>query len=151
MSQDTSPKWTLWQIFAFRASSLLKPLGNSILVTLFLVYGGNKAFAQAIDTATAKKIDGLFKPWDSKKTPGCAIGIVRNDTLIYAKGYGMANLEYGIPITTKTVFEMGSVSKQFTAYTILLLAHQGKLSLDDDIHKYLSWLSDFGKKIWRPR
>ena len=72
---------------------------------------------------------------------------MRNDSLIYAKGYGMANLEYGIPITAQTIFEMGSVSKQFTAHAILLLAHQGKLSLGDDIHKYLPWLPDFGKKI----
>jgi CubicO group peptidase (beta-lactamase class C family) len=146
MNQATSPKWLLWQIFAFRALSLLKPIRYSILVTSFLFYGGNTAFAQAIDSATAKKIDGQFLQI-KKTSPGCAIGIVRNDTLIYAKGYGLANLEYGVPINTRTIFEMGSISKQFTAYAILLLARQGKLSIDDDIHKYLSWLPDFGKKI----
>ncbi len=104
-------------------------------------------YAQSIPTETAKKIDSLFKQWDNNKSPGCAIGIVRNDSLIYAKGYGMADLEYGIPITPQTIFEMGSVSKQFTAYTILLLAHQGKLSIGDDIHKYLPWLPNFEKKI----
>jgi CubicO group peptidase (beta-lactamase class C family) len=125
----------------------MKPLVNSILIALFLICGTNVAFSQSIPAETAKKIDNLFKQWDNNKSPGCAIGIVRNDSLIYAKGYGMANLEYGIPITTQTIFEMGSVSKQFTAYTILLLARQGKLSPDDDIHKYLPWMPGFEKKI----
>jgi CubicO group peptidase (beta-lactamase class C family) len=124
----------------------MKPLVNSIFVA-FLIYGGNVALSQSIPAETVKKIDGLFKQWDNNKSPGCAIGIIRNDSLIYAKGYGMANLELGAPITTQTVFEMGSVSKQFTAYTILLLARQGKLSLDDDIHKYLPWMPGFEKKI----
>jgi CubicO group peptidase (beta-lactamase class C family) len=59
----------------------------------------------------------------------------------------MANLEYGIPITPETIFHMASVSKQFTAYSIVLLAKQGKLQLDDDIHKYLSWFPDLKEKI----
>jgi len=146
MNLVTSPKCPIWQIFAVHAVSHLKLLVNRILVTLFLLCVGDMAVAQAIDSATVKKIDDLFKPWDDK-SPGCAIGIVRNDSLIYAKGYGLANLENSIPITTQTVFEMGSVSKQFTAYAILLLAKQGKLSLGDDIHKYLPWVPDFGKKI----
>jgi len=125
----------------------MKASMKCIFLCLFLFSGASVAFSQAIDSATAKKIDALFKQWDNKKSPGCAIGIVRNDTLIYAKGYGMANLDYGVPITTQTIFEMGSVSKQFTAYAIVLLAKQGKLSLDDDIHKYLPWVPDFEKKI----
>ena len=147
MNKVASPEWPIGQIFSFRALSLLTSFVNSILASLFLLYGGNKAFAQAIDTSTAKKIDALFKQLDNKQSPGCAIGIVRNDTLIYAKGYGMVNLGYGIPITTQSIFEMGSVSKQFTAYAIQLLAHQGKLSVDDDFHKYLPWLPDFETKI----
>jgi CubicO group peptidase (beta-lactamase class C family) len=75
------------------------------------------------------------------------VGIVRNDSLIFSKGYGLANLEYNIPITPETIFHMASVSKQFTAYSIVLLARQGKLGLDDDIHKYLSWFPDLGEKI----
>jgi CubicO group peptidase (beta-lactamase class C family) len=59
----------------------------------------------------------------------------------------MANLEFGAPITTETVFHMASVSKQFTAYSIILLANRGKLKLDDDIHKYLSWFPDLKEKI----
>ncbi len=103
--------------------------------------------AQSISDSLSKKIDGLFFRWNLPNSPGCAIGIVRNDTLIYAKGYGMANLEYNIPITSETIFHTASVSKQFAAYSIVLLAKQGKLKLDDDIHQYLSWFPDLKEKI----
>jgi len=105
------------------------------------------AFSQTLASDTAKRIDSLFKRWDNTSSPGCAIGIVRNDSLIYAKGYGMANLEYGIPITPEIIFHMASISKQFTAYSIVLLASEGKLNLDDDIHKYLPWFPDLKEKI----
>jgi CubicO group peptidase (beta-lactamase class C family) len=93
------------------------------------------------------KIDSLFREWDHTSSPGVAVGVVRNDSLIFAKGYGMANLEYGIPNNPETIFHMASVSKQFTAFSIVLLARQGRLSLDDDIHKYLSWFPDLKEKI----
>jgi len=93
------------------------------------------------------KIDSIFKQWNNSNSPGCAVGIVRNDSLIFSKGYGMANLEYGIPNTPETIFHMASVSKQFTAYAIILLARQGKLSLEDDFRKYLTWFPDLHKKI----
>jgi CubicO group peptidase (beta-lactamase class C family) len=70
-----------------------------------------------------------------------------NDQLVYSKGYGLANMEYNIANTPETIFHMASVSKQFTAYSIILLARQGKLQLDDDIHKYLSWFPDLKEKI----
>ena len=114
---------------------------------LFACVSMNQGFAQRITTATVKKINSLFKRWDNNSSPGYAIGIIRNDTLIYAKGYGMANLEYNIPITPETIFHMASVSKQFTAYSIVLLARQGKLKLDDDIHQYLPWFPDLKEKI----
>ena len=103
--------------------------------------------AQTLPDSISKKIDDLFSYWNKTNSPGCAIGIVRNDSLIYAKGYGMANLEYSIPISPETIFHMASVSKQFTAYSIVLLARQGKLQLDDDIHKYLPWFPDLKEKI----
>src|SRR3954452_966149 len=90
------------------------------------------ASAQSLPDSITKKIDSLFIKWNNTNGPGCAIGIVRNDSLIYAKGYGMANLENGTPITPETIFDMGSVSKQFTGYCILLLVRQHKLLLDDD-------------------
>jgi len=113
------------------------------------------ALAIALQTATAQplppditaRIDSLFSQWNKTSSPGCAIGVVRNDSLIVAKGYGMANLEYNVPITPETIFHMASVAKQFTAYSILLLQKQGKLSLDDDIHKYLTWFPDLKERI----
>lgn len=101
----------------------------------------------ALPDSTTKKIDALFKKWDTPNSPGCVIGIVRNDSLIYAKGYGLANMEYGVANTPETIYHIASVSKQFTAYAIVLLARQGKLQLDDDIHKYLPWFPDLKEKI----
>lgn len=103
--------------------------------------------AQTLPSEITVKIDDLFNQWNKASSPGCAVGVVRNDTLIFSKGYGEANLEYGIPITPETIFDMASVSKQFTAWSILLLERQGKLSLDDDIHKYLNWFPDLKEKI----
>jgi CubicO group peptidase (beta-lactamase class C family) len=103
--------------------------------------------AQTLPPEITDKIDSLFRQWDKTSGPGCAVGVVRNDSLIFSKGYGLANLEYGVPITPETIFHMASVSKQFTAYSILLLERQGKLSLDDDIHKYLNWFPDLKEKI----
>jgi CubicO group peptidase (beta-lactamase class C family) len=103
--------------------------------------------AQTLPDSVIKKIDSFFSRWNNPNSPGCAIGIIRNDSLIYAKGYGMANLEYGIPISPETIFHMASVSKQFTAYCIVLLAKQGRINLDDDIHKYLPWVPDFKETI----
>jgi CubicO group peptidase (beta-lactamase class C family) len=93
------------------------------------------------------RIDGVFKQYDRKDTPGCALAIVKDGKVVYKHGYGMANLEYDIPITPSTVFHTGSVSKQFTAFAIALLASEGKLNLNDDVRKYLPEVPDFGKII----
>lgn len=102
---------------------------------------------QAIPDSMAKKIDSLFVRWNKSNSPGCTIGIVRNDSLIYTKGYGMANLEYAVPNTPETVFHMASISKQFTAWAIILLERQGRLNLEDDVRKYLPWFPDMKKVI----
>ena len=112
-----------------------------------MLFGLTQLTAQTLTDSDIKKIDSLFRKWDSKTTPGSVIGVIRNDSLIYAKGYGMANLEYDIPNTPETIFHMASVSKQFTAYAIVLLARQGRLNIDDDIHKYLPWVPDFKERI----
>lgn len=114
-----------------------------ILLLLFISFQTN---AQPIADSLVRKIDSLFKE-STSATPGFAVGIVRNDSLIFSKGYGLANLEYNIPITGETVFHMASISKQFTGYAILALEQQGKLKLDDDIRKYLTWFPDLKKKI----
>jgi len=95
----------------------------------------------------ARQIDALFKEYDRPGSPGAAIVVVQDGKIILQREYGSANLEYGIPITSKTVFHVGSVSKQFTGFSILLLAEQRRVSLDDDIRKYLPEVPDFGKTI----
>ena len=106
-----------------------------------------KVFSQSLPDSTIKKIDSLFLKWNTAISPGCTVGIVRNDSLIFSKGYGMANLEYAISNEPLTLYHMASVSKQFTAFSIILLARQGKLKLDDDIHKWLPWFPDLKEKI----
>jgi CubicO group peptidase (beta-lactamase class C family) len=83
------------------------------------------------------RIDKVFAPWSGEGSPGCAIAVGRGDSVIFTRAYGMANLEYGVRISPDTIFEAGSVSKQFTAAAIATLAGQGKLSLDDDVRKYV--------------
>jgi CubicO group peptidase (beta-lactamase class C family) len=93
-------------------------------------------------------VDALFAPYAKPGSPGCALAVVRNGGIVYEKGYGLANVENGVPIDPKqTVFDIGSTSKQFTAASVLLLARDGKLSLDDDIHKYVPELPDYGVPI----
>ena len=117
------------------------------LLIVPIIFGYTNTFSQSLPDSTIKKIDSLFQKWDKPNSPGCTVGIVRNDSLIFSKGYGMANLEYSIPNEPGTLFHMASVSKQFTAFSIVLLARQGKLNLDDDIHKWLPWFPDLKEKI----
>lgn len=101
----------------------------------------------ADDQPESKKVDEIFADLTKPGSPGCALAATRNGKLLYAKGYGLANIEEEVPITPQTVFDIGSTSKQFTAASILLLQKQGKLSINDDVRKYLPELPDYGKKI----
>ena len=92
-------------------------------------------------------IDSLFLQWDNENSPGAAIGIVQDGKLIYTKGYGMANLEYKIPITPTTIFDIASISKQFTGFAISILLEQEKILFEDDIRQYIPELHDFGHTI----
>jgi len=92
-------------------------------------------------------VDELFAEWDRSDSPGCVLGIIWNGRFIHARGYGMANLEYDVPITTKTVFRIASVSKQFTAACIALLVERGKLSLNDDVRIYIPELPKYDHPV----
>ena len=92
-------------------------------------------------------IDAIFKKWDRTDSPGCAIALVKDGQIVYQKGYGMADLEHGIPNTPETVFYIGSVSKQFVTMCILLLEEAGKLNLDDNVRNYFPELPDYGHPI----
>lgn len=103
--------------------------------------------AQSLSPEMAAKVDKVFEKWNKPESPGCAVGVYKDAKIIYKHGYGMANLNDDVPITPGTVFHVASMSKQFTAASILLLAKEGKLSLDDDVHKYLPELPDFEERI----
>ncbi len=91
--------------------------------------------------------DKVFAQWNSTHTPGCAVGVARNGTPVFQRGYGMADLENGTPITASTILESGSVAKQFTATAVLLLVGDGKIRLDDDVRKYIPELPQYGRTI----
>lgn len=94
-----------------------------------------------------KKIDAVFAAWDKPDSPGCILTILKDGHPVYARGYGMANLEHNIPISSSSVFHVASISKQFTAMSILLLEQKGMLSLDDDIRMYIPEIPNFGHRI----
>lgn len=123
----------------------MKSRTHTFFVTALLAlpfYGA----AQYADKEIEKKMDSLFSEYNAA-TPGVAVAVVQNGKINFAKGYGMANLEYQIPITTETVFHIASVSKQFTAFSIYLLVQQGKISLEDDIRKYIPELPVYNSPI----
>lgn len=95
----------------------------------------------------AVRVDSVFARFASRESPGCAVAVARGGRPVLERAYGMADLEHAVPNTTGSVFEAGSVSKQFTAAAILLLAQQGKLSLDDDVRKHIPELPDYGRPI----
>jgi CubicO group peptidase (beta-lactamase class C family) len=101
--------------------------------------------AQAIPPDANASVDQIFSDLQKPGSPGCALGVYRDGKALYTKGYGLASVELNAPITPQTVFDIGSTSKQFTATSILLLEKQGKLSLSDDIRKYLPELPDYSK------
>jgi CubicO group peptidase (beta-lactamase class C family) len=92
-------------------------------------------------------VDEVFADFTKAGSPGCAVAIYRNGRIIYTKGYGLANIEEDVALTPESVFDIGSTSKQFTATSILLLEKQGKLSVNDDVRKYIPELPDYGSKI----
>lgn len=95
----------------------------------------------------SQQVDQIFSVYDKPGSPGCSLGVIRDGDFVYRKAYGLGNLELGVPLWLQSVFYMGSVSKQFTAAAVVLAAEQGYLSLDDDIHKYIPELSDYGHAV----
>lgn len=93
------------------------------------------------------QVDKLFKTWDKPDSPGCALGVIKDGQFIYKRGYGMANLEYNIPLTSQSIFRIGSTSKQFTAICITLLEEQGKISVDDSLRKYFPEMPEYAEDI----
>jgi CubicO group peptidase (beta-lactamase class C family) len=121
----------------------LSRIGRFALAALAAALLAMPAAAQTLN----EKVDKVFAEFDRPDSPGCSLGVVRDGKLVYTRGYGMASLEHGVPNSSKTVYYIGSTSKQFTAASILLAAEQGLLSLDDDIRKHVPELPDYGHTI----
>jgi len=122
----------------------MEKLKVSIFLILFILA---PAASQTSVSEKEAKVDKIFAAWNKPKIPGAAVAVVQDGKPLLIKGYGCANLEYNIPITTKTPFNAASLAKQFTAFAVLMLEEQGKLSLDDEVRTYILEFPDFGFKI----
>jgi CubicO group peptidase (beta-lactamase class C family) len=122
------------------------PFKRVILGSLLVVAGFGHGYSQVSDSL-AKKIDRVFSELDKTNSPGCALAVLKNGKILYTRGYGMSNLEYSIAITPASIFHVASISKQFTAAAIQRLALEGKLSLDDDVRKYVPEVPEVGYRI----
>jgi CubicO group peptidase (beta-lactamase class C family) len=107
-------------------------------------------FAQTLSAGaqdSSQQVDQIFATFNRPGSPGCSLGVIRNGAFVYRKSYGEASLELSVPFSPESVFYVGSVSKQFTAASLVLAAEQGSLSLDDDVRKYIPELLDYGHEI----
>ena len=118
-----------------------------LLFTAACAAAGQQVASIAVPADARERVKTIFAPWDHTDTPGCAVGVAVNGAELLRAAWGMADLEHGVAITPDTVFEAGSVSKQFTAAAILLLAQKGRISLSDPVSKYFPELPDYGRPI----
>lgn len=128
------------------SSSSRYALAMAALVAMGWAHAAQAQRADPLSVARHREVDAVFAPWTGT-TPGCAVGVAKHGAMDYARGYGLANLDHGLPITPDTVFWAASISKQFTAFAVGLLAEDGRLSVNDDIRKYLPEMPDYGATI----
>ena len=121
-------------------------LNRAMVCCMMLMVAGIDAPAFAQPQVPEQAIDAIFSKW-TRATPGCAVGVAVRGKPVLMKAYGMADLEHDVPNTPDTIFESGSVAKQFTAMAILLLAQDGRLSLDDQVRKHIPELPDYGVSL----
>src|SRR5580692_10161692 len=126
---------------------VLRRLGSGIVACALVVGTCSAPRASHAQDKASAAVDEVFADLTKAGSPGCAAAVYRNGRIIYARGYGLANIEEDVPIMPQSVFDIGSTSKQFTAASILLLEKQGKLSVNDDVRKYIPELPDYGPKI----
>lgn len=117
------------------------------ILILCLVLFVATLYLPAEKTIDPAAVDKVFEKWNKPGSPGCALAVVKDGKIVYKNGYGLANLELDIRITPQSVFYIGSVSKQFVAFSIALLESRGKLDFDDDIRKYVPEMPDYGTTI----
>ena len=118
---------------------------RSMILALALVAGFETA--DGFQASSSARVDEIFKEFTAPGSPGCTAGVYQGSTIVHKGAYGMANLDHDVKLTPSSVFHVASVSKQFTAFSILLLAADGKLSLDDDVRRFVPELPDFGTRI----
>lgn len=115
--------------------------------SLSVAHAGHAQSSRAARDPSPARIDSIFARYDHTNTPGCALGVYRDDRLVYGRGYGIADLNQGVPIGTNTVFYIASTSKQFTAASIALLLESGTLSLVDPVRKWVPELPAYTQPI----
>lgn len=120
---------------------------STLAVALPLLVATAAKAQGTLPASVTQRIDSAFAQYDSRTSPGCALNVIRDGTSVFAKGYGMSDFQHDIPIAPSSVFHVASISKHFTSMSIVLLAEEGKLSLDDDIRKYVPEVPDFGDRI----
>lgn len=123
------------------------PALKSPLIAALLAGAALSAPAIAAPDDSAARVDAIFAPWSGGASPGCAIGVAKNGKPILQRAYGLADLELDVRATPASIYEAGSTSKQFAAAALLMLERDGKLSLNDDVRKYIPELPDYGKTI----
>jgi CubicO group peptidase (beta-lactamase class C family) len=123
------------------------------LFAVLVPFAPSPASAQyiiGVRDSQAIRVDSVFRPFDRTDSPGCALGVYQNGALQYGRGYGMASLEHGVALSPRSVLDVGSISKQFTAMAMLILQKEGKLSLDDPIRKYFPEMPAYADRVtWR--
>ncbi len=129
----------------------MRPFRTSVSASLLLGLLGllpaAPAHAQGVTAEGIARIDSVFAEWDTGDGPAAAVAVTRDGRTIFSRGYGSAHLEYGVRASSSTPFHVASVSKQFTAFAVALLARDGALSWDDELHEHLPELPDLGHPV----
>lgn len=123
---------------------------TSGVIALALALAPAAARAQhiiGVRDARALRADSVFQRFDRTDSPGCAVGVYQDGRILYARGYGMASLESGVALSPRSVLDIGSISKQFTAMAILMLQQEGKHSIDDPIRKYIPEMPAYADRV----
>lgn len=120
---------------------------RTLILPILLLLGAFSSAPLAAQRPLVERVDSLFAEWDRADSPGAAVAVLKDGRILLERGYGSAQLEHAVPITPATVFHVASVSKQFTAFGVVLLAQQGRLSLDDDVRIHLPELPDLGSPV----
>lgn len=129
---------------SMRRLALILATGAFLLASHFR---GGGVSAQDAQDSHASRVDALFADLNRTPSPGLALAVVRDGRIILRRGYGLASIEHGVPISPSTVFDVASLSKQFTGLAVAILVSERKIKLSDDIRKYIPELPDFGRPI----